>query len=52
MMLTTNGISIQVAKTDNTSSKSFRATMAEKWQGLTAKNWLHSMGQKLYPFRL
>jgi hypothetical protein len=30
MMLTTNGIAIQVAKTENTSSTSFRAAMAEK----------------------
>jgi hypothetical protein len=37
MMLTTNSIAIQVAKTENTSSTSFRAAMAEKWQGLTAK---------------
>jgi hypothetical protein len=37
MMLTTNGIVIQVAKTENTLSTSFRAAMAEKWQGLTAK---------------
>jgi hypothetical protein len=31
MMLTTNGITIQVAKTENTSSTYFRASMAEKW---------------------
>jgi hypothetical protein len=37
MMLTTNSIAIQVDKTENTLSTSFRAAMAEKWQGLTAK---------------
>jgi hypothetical protein len=31
MMLTTNGIAIQVAKTENTSSTSFQTAMAKKW---------------------
>jgi hypothetical protein len=31
MMLTTNGIAIPVAKTENTSSTYFKAAMAEKW---------------------
>jgi hypothetical protein len=44
MMLMTNGIDIQVAKTANTSSIDFRAAMAEKWQGLAdSKNWWDSM---------
>jgi hypothetical protein len=37
MMLTTNGIVIQVSKTENTSSTYFRAAIAEKWHGLTEK---------------
>jgi hypothetical protein len=37
MMLKTSGIATQVSKTENTSSTPFRAAMAEKWQGLTAK---------------
>jgi hypothetical protein len=51
MMLTTNGIAIQVAKTENTSSTSLRTAMAEKWQGLTSKHWRHFMGQNFYSFR-
>jgi hypothetical protein len=51
MMLTKNGIAIQVAKTENTSSTSFRAAMAEKMAGPDSKNWRHSIGQNLYPFR-
>jgi hypothetical protein len=37
IMLTTNCITIQLAKTANTSASDFRAAMTDKWQGLTAK---------------
>jgi hypothetical protein len=50
MMLTTNGIAIQVAKTENTSSTSFRAAMAEKWQGLPAKTGGTLWGKTFIPF--
>jgi hypothetical protein len=50
MMLTTNGIAIQVAKTENTSSTSFRAAMARKWQGLTAKTGGTLWGKTFIPF--
>jgi hypothetical protein len=50
MMLTPNGIAIQVAKTENTSSTSFRAAMAEKWQGLTAKAGGTLWGKTFIPF--
>jgi hypothetical protein len=50
MMLTTNGIAIQVAKTENTSSTSFRAAMAEKWQGLKAKTGGTLWGKTVIPF--
>jgi hypothetical protein len=51
MMITTNGIAIQVVKTENTSPTYLRAAMAKKRQGLTAKNWWDSMGENLYSFR-
>jgi hypothetical protein len=50
MMLTTNGIAIQVAKIANTSSSYFRAAMAEKWQGLTAKTGGTLWGKTFIPF--
>jgi hypothetical protein len=50
MMLTTNGIAIQVAKTVNTSSSDFRAAMADKWQGLTAKTGGALWGNTFIPF--
>jgi hypothetical protein len=50
MMLTTNGITIQVAKTENTSSSDFRAAMSEKWQGLTAKTGRTLWGKTFLPF--
>jgi hypothetical protein len=50
MMLTTNGIAIQVAKTENTSSTSFQTAMAEKWQGLTAKTGGTLWGKAFIPF--
>jgi hypothetical protein len=36
MVLTMNGIAIQVSKTENTSSSDFRSVMAYRWKGLTA----------------
>jgi hypothetical protein len=50
MMLTTNGVAIEVAKTENTSSTSFRAAMAEKWLGLTAKTGGNLWGKTFIPF--
>jgi hypothetical protein len=50
MMLTTNNIAIQVAKTENTSSTSFQAAMAEKWQGLTANIGGTLWGKTFIPF--
>jgi hypothetical protein len=49
-MLTTNGIAIQVAKTEITSPTYFRAAMAEKWQGLTAKTGGTLWGKTFIPF--
>jgi hypothetical protein len=49
MMLMTNGIAIQVAKIENTSSTSFRAAMAKKWQGLTAKTGSTLWGKTFIP---
>jgi hypothetical protein len=50
MMLKTNGIAIQVVKTANTSSSDFRAAMAEKWQGLTAKTCGTLWSKTFIPF--
>jgi hypothetical protein len=50
MMITTNGIAIQISKTENTSSTSVRAAMAEKWQGLTAKTGGTLWGKTFIPF--
>jgi hypothetical protein len=50
MMLTTNGIAIQVAKTEKTSPTYFRAAMAEKWQGMTAKTGGNLWGNTFIPF--
>jgi hypothetical protein len=51
MMLTTHGITIQVAKTEKTSSIYFRAAMAEEWQGLTAKTDGTLWDKTFIPFR-
>jgi hypothetical protein len=50
MILMTKGIATQVTKTENTSSTSFRAAMAEKWQGLTAKTGGTLWGKTFIPF--
>jgi hypothetical protein len=45
--ITTNGITLQVAKTPGITTADFRADMVEKWQRLTVKNGGKLFGKTL-----
>jgi hypothetical protein len=49
--ITTNGITLQVAKTPGITATDFRADMAEKWQRLTVKTGGTLFGQTFIYFR-
>jgi hypothetical protein len=50
MRLTTTGVIIQIAKPPNIVAPDFRASMAEKWQTINAKNGGTLYGKKIIPF--
>jgi hypothetical protein len=48
--LTTTGVTLQIAKSPNATAEDFRASMAEKWQGINAKNGGTLYGKTFIPF--
>jgi hypothetical protein len=48
--LTTTGVAMQIAKSPNSTSADFRASMAEKWQRINAKNGGTLYGKTFIPF--
>jgi hypothetical protein len=48
--LTTTGVTMQIAKSPNATAADFRATMAEKWQSINAKNGGTLYGKTFIPF--
>jgi hypothetical protein len=49
--LTTTGVTMQIAKSPNLVAADFRASMAEKWQKINAKNGGTLYGKTFIPFR-
>jgi hypothetical protein len=45
------GVTIQIAKSPNATAADFRATMADKWQRINAKNGGTLFGKTFIPFR-
>jgi hypothetical protein len=50
LRLTTTGVTMQIAKSPNATSADFRATMADKWQMINAKNGGTLFGKIFIPF--
>jgi hypothetical protein len=48
--LTTTGVTMQIAKSPNVTAADFRASMAEKWQRINAKNGGTLLGKTFIPF--
>jgi hypothetical protein len=48
--LTTTGVMMQIAKSPNATAADFRATMAEKWQSINAKNGRTLYDKTFIPF--
>jgi hypothetical protein len=48
--LTTTGVTMQIANSPNATAEDFRATMAEKWQRINAKNGGTVYGKTFIPF--
>jgi phage regulator Rha-like protein len=48
--MTTNGITLQVAKTTGVTAAEFHADMAERWQRLTVKTGRTPFGKTFIPF--
>jgi hypothetical protein len=48
--LTTTGVTMQIAKSPNIVATDFRASMAEKWQNINAKNKRTLYGKTFIPF--
>jgi hypothetical protein len=49
-VMSTTGVTLQVAKTEGITANEFRADMAEKWQQLGAKTGGSLFGKKFIPF--
>jgi hypothetical protein len=48
--LTTTGVTMQIANSPNLAAADFRASMAEKWQKINAKNGVTLYGKTFIPF--